>query len=183
MNVDLGLLVLRLAVGGVVLAHGLIKIGWPISMGMGGMAAVRGTAGFFGGLGFWPPMFWALVSIVAEIGGSLLMILGLGGPIGPGIVFGDMVIVTIVAHWPAGFWAGGGKQMPGVEFPIPVTAGALAVALIGNGGWSLDAALNLTYATELSWIWLALMLAGDVVLLAIRAARRGSTEQAATPSS
>jgi len=182
MNVDLGLLVLRVAVGGVVLAHGLIKVGWPISMGMRGMAAVRGTAGFFGGLGFWPPMFWALVSILAEIGGSLLMILGLGGPIGPGIVFGDMVIVTIVAHWPAGFWSGGGKQAAGVEFPIPITAGALAVALIGNGRWSLDAALNVTYASELIWIWLALMVAGDVVLLAIRTVRRPSS-QTASPKS
>jgi putative oxidoreductase len=180
MNIDLGLLVLRLAVGGVVLAHGLIKIGWPISMGMRGMAAVRGTAGFFGNLGFWPPMFWAIVSIVAEIGGSLLMILGLGGPIGPGLVFGDMVVVTIVAHWPAGFWAGGGKQAAGVEFPIPITAGALAVTLIGNGGWSLDAALKLTYATELMPIWLGLMLAGDVVLLATRARRGASPGQPAS---
>ncbi len=180
MNVDLGLLVLRVAVGGVVLAHGLIKIGWPISMGMRGMAAVRGTAGFFGNLGFWPPLFWALVAIGAEIGGSLLMILGLGGPIGPGVVFGDMVVVTLVAHWPAGFWAGGGKQAAGVEFPIPITAGALAVALIGNGGWSLDAAFNLTYASELIPAWLALMIAGDVVLLAIRAARRASAPHRAS---
>jgi len=93
-----------------------------------------------------------------------------------------MVIVTIVAHWPAGFWAGGGKQAAGVEFPIPITAGALAVALIGNGRWSLDAALNVTYASELIWIWLALMVAGDVVLLAIRAVRQASS-QTASPES
>ena len=177
MNEDLGLLVMRLAVGGVVLAHGLIKIGWPISMGMRGTAAIRGTSGFFAGLGFWPPLFWTFVSIAAEIGGGLLMIFGLGGPIGAGVVFGDLVIVTIVAHWPAGFWAGGGKQMAGVEFPIPLTAGALAVALIGHGGWSLDAALGLTYPIELTWGWLALMLAGDVALLVIRAVRQRSTSQ------
>src|SRR6266508_6008546 len=172
MNVDLGLLVLRVAVGGVVLAHGLLKIGWPVSMGMRGTAAVRGVADFFGGLRFWPPMFWALTAIVAEIGGSLLTILGLGGPIGPGLIFGDMVIVTLVAHWPAGFWAGGGKQMAGVEFPIPLTAGGLAIALIGNGGWSVDAAVGLTYPIELTWAWLGLMILGDIALLAIRAARR-----------
>jgi putative oxidoreductase len=169
---DLGLLILRLGVGGVVLAHGIIKIGWPISMGQRGMAAVRGAAGWFESLGFWPPMFWALVAIVAEIGGSLLMILGLGGPIGPGLVFGDMVIVTIVAHVPAGFWAGGGKQMAGWEFPVPITAGALAVALIGNGGWSLDRLLNLTYPDWLTPAWIGLMILGDVILLAIRAGRR-----------
>jgi len=174
-SADLGLFVLRLAVGGIVLAHGAIKIGWPISMGPArGIAAIRGVGGFFGGLGFWPPMFWALVAVVAEIGGSLLMILGLGGPIGPGLVFGDMLIVTIVAHWPAGFWAGGGKQMAGWEFPVPLTAGALAVALIGNGGWSLDALLGTTYPDWLTWAWLALMLIGDAALLAIRASRRSA---------
>jgi putative oxidoreductase len=175
---DLGLLVLRVSVGGVVLAHGLIKIGWPISMGpQRGVAAVRGVAGFFDNLRFWPPMLWALVAIIAEIGGSLLMIFGLGGPIGPGLVFGDMLIVTIVAHWPAGFWAGGGKQMAGWEFPLPITAGALAVALIGNGGWSLDAALNLTYPDWLTPAWIGLMLAGDIALLAIRASRRTPAAQ------
>ena len=61
---DLGLLVLRLAIGGIVIAHGFIKIGWPISFGNRGTAAVRGVAGFFGGLGFWPPMFWAITSII-----------------------------------------------------------------------------------------------------------------------
>jgi putative oxidoreductase len=170
---DLGLLVLRVAVGGVVLAHGLIKIGWPISMGPArGVAAVRGVGQFFGGMGFWPPLFWAVVAVVAEIGGTLLMIFGLGGPIGPGLVFGDMLIVTIVAHWPAGFWAGGGKQMAGWEFPVPITAGALAVALIGNGRWSLDYLLGLTYSETFTLIWLALMFAGDVVLLAVRASRQ-----------
>ncbi len=179
MNVDLGLLVLRVAVGGVVLAHGLLKIGWPVSMGSRGSAAVHGVAGFFGGLGFWPPMFWALTAIVAEIGGSLLMILGLGGPIGSGLVFGDMVIVTIVAHMPAGFWAGGGKQIAGVEFPIPLTAGALAIALIGSGGWSLDAALRLTYPDWLLPWWLIIMLAGDITLLVIRAVRQRSAQPSA----
>jgi putative oxidoreductase len=182
MNVDLGLLVLRVAVGGVLLAHGLIKIGWPISMGPArGMAAVRGLAGWFGSLGFWPPMLWALVSIVAEIGGGLLTTFGLGGPIGPGLIFGDMVIVTLVAHWPAGFWAGGGKQIAGVEFPIPLTAGGLAIALIGNGRWSVDAAVGLAYPIELTWAWLGVMVLGDIALLAIRVARR-TAPAAATQS-
>jgi putative oxidoreductase len=169
---DPGLFILRVAVGGVVFAHGAIKIGWPISLGQRGMPAVRGVSGFFGNLGFWPPMLWAVAAIVAEFGGSLLMILGLGGPIGPGLVFGDMLIVTIVAHWPAGFWAGGGKQMAGWEFPVPITAGALAVSLIGNGRWSLDSLLNLTYPDWLAPTWIGLMLVGDVVLLAIRANRK-----------
>jgi hypothetical protein len=74
-------------------------------------------------------------------------------------------------------WAGGGKQMAGWEFPLPITAGALAVALIGNGGWSLDALLGLTYPEWLIPVWVGLMLLGDVVLLGIRAGRRAPASQ------
>ena len=179
MTADLGLLVLRLAIGGVVIAHGFIKIGWPISLGEAhGWTALRGVAGWFGGLGFWPPMFWAVVATVAEIAGSIVTILGLGGPIGPGLLFGNLVIVTLVAHVPQGFWAGGGKQLAGVEFPIPLTAGALAIALIGNGSWSLDTLFGLSYPDWLLPAWLALMLAGDAILLVIRAFRLRATKPA-----
>ena len=46
-------------------------------------------------------------------------------PLGDAIL--DLVVVTIVAHWNQGFWAGGGKV--GWEFPVPLAAGALAIAL------------------------------------------------------
>lgn len=175
MNVDLGLLVLRLAVGGVIVAHGLMKLGWVGGSGVRGMAAVRGTAGWFGSLGLWPPLFWALVSVLAEAGGGLLIILGLGGPIGPGVVFGDLVIVTLVAHWPKGFWAHNG----GIEFPVPLAAAAFALAVVGNGGWSLDAALGLAYPDWLLPAWLILMVAGDALLLAIQASRTSRIERPA----
>jgi len=107
------------------------------------------------------------------------MILGLGGPVGPAIVFGDMVIVTLTAHWPYGFWAS--PQGVGVEFPIPLTAGALALTLIGHGGWALDAALGLSYPGWLMPAVLILAIAGDAALLAIRALRRSSPGRVAAP--
>jgi putative oxidoreductase len=168
-NTDLALAALRLAVGVVIIAHGAIKIGWPISMGPArGIDALRTTAGWFASLGFWPPTFWAAMSVLAEFGGGLLIIAGLGGPIGPGLVFGDLIVVTIVAHWPNGFWA----QKNGWEFPILLLAGSFALALIGFGTWSLDAALNLTYPEWLTPAWLALNIVGAAALLAIRATRK-----------
>lgn len=72
-----------------------------------------------------------IVAIVAEVGGSLLTILGVGGPIGRGLLFGDMLTVTLVIHWPQSFWVAGGKA--GAEFSIPLAAGALTtVALLGS---------------------------------------------------
>ena len=55
--------------------------------------------------------------ILAEAGGGVLTILGLGGPIGPGIVAGDLVVAIIVAHIPKGFWASQG----GWEFLAPIS--------------------------------------------------------------
>jgi putative oxidoreductase len=177
---DLGLLILRLAVGGVIFAHGAIKIGWPVSMSEArGGAALRSVAGWFGSLGFWPAMFWAVVSLVAEFVGGILIILGLGGPIGPGLVFGDMIVVTLVAHWSNGFWV----TKNGWEFPILLVAGSFAVALVGFGAWSLDAALSLTYADWLAPVWLVVTAIGAGVLLVIRASRQASNQDDAASAS
>ena len=162
MNTDLALFVLRVVVGGVVMQHGLLKMG---IVGQGG--SIAGVAGWFNGMGLRPGKFWALVSTTAEALGGLLMVLGLGGPLGPGIVAGDLIVVTIVAHVPQGFWAGGGKV--GWEFPVPMVAGAFAIALLGNGGWSIDGALGLGYSDQLRWAWLAIVAVGTVAALAARA--------------
>ncbi len=160
MNTDLGLLVLRIAVGVVIFAHGAMKLGW---VGKGG--SIAGVGGWFDSMGMKPGVFWAIVAAVAEAGGGVLTVLGLGGPIGPSIVAADLVVVTIVAHLPKGFWVTNG----GWEFPVPLAAGAFAIALIGNGAWSLDALLGLTYPDTLAQAWGALMVAGVVLVLVIRA--------------
>src|SRR5207237_683294 len=95
---------LRVVVGGVVMMHGLLKLGW---VGKGG--SIPGVAGWFNSLGLQPGLFWAVVATTAEALGGLLMVVGLGGPLGAGIVAADLIVVTIVAHVGQGFWAGGGK--------------------------------------------------------------------------
>src|SRR5207247_3656892 len=86
MNADLAILVLRVVVGGVVAMHGFLKLGW---VGKGG--SIAGVAGWFNGIGLRPGIFWALVATLAEAGGGRLIVLGLGGPLGPGTVSGDIV--------------------------------------------------------------------------------------------
>lgn len=162
MTLDLALLLLRMVIGAVVIQHGLLKLG---IVGKGG--SPKGVAGWFNSLGLRPGAFWAWTAIAAEVGGSLLMILGLGGPIGPAIMAGDLVVVTIVVHWPQGFWAGGGKV--GWEFPLPLAASSLAIALAGNGTWSLDRLLGITYPDWLLPAWLVIVAAGVVLALGVRA--------------
>jgi len=160
-NSDLALLVLRVAVGVVIAMHGLMKLGW---VGKGGSPA--GVAGWFEGqLGFKPGLFWVWVAIFAEGLGGVLMALGLFGPFPAAAVFADLVVVTIVAHVPKGFWAGNG----GWEFPVPLAAGALAVALIGNGAYSLDAVLGLTYSDTLVGLWWIAMVVGVALVFISRA--------------
>ena len=161
MNADLALVVLRVVVGGIVMQHGLLKLGL---VGKGG--SVAGVAGWFNGMGLKPGMFWALVAVAAEAGGGILTVLGLGGPLGPGILAADMIVVTVVAHVPQGFWAGGGKV--GWEFPLPLATAAFAIALLGNGGWSLDSFLGLTYSDQVRWVWLGIMAVGVVLALGAR---------------
>jgi putative oxidoreductase len=162
MTADLALLVLRVVVGGVVAMHGLLKLGW---VGQGG--SIAGVAGWFNSLGLRPGLFWALVATLAEAGGGVLTVVGLGGPIGPGLIAADLVVVTVVAHWAQGFWAGGGKV--GWEFPLPLAAAGFALAVLGHGAWSLDRLLALTYPDWLLGAWLALMAVGAVLALAARA--------------
>src|SRR3989442_15951433 len=109
MNADLAIFVLRVVVGGVVAMHGFLKLGW---VGQGG--SVAGVAGWFNGLGLRPGIFWALVATLAEAGGGTLMVLGLGGPIGPGGVVGGLRLVAVVGRWGAGVWAGRGQGGGGV---------------------------------------------------------------------
>lgn len=49
------------------------------------------------------------------------------------------------------------------------SAGGLAIALVGNGVWSLDALLGLTSPDWLPSAWLALMAIGAVLALVARA--------------
>ena len=160
-NTDLALLVLRVAVGVVIAMHGFLKLGW---VGKGGSPA--GVAGWFeNALGFRPGVFWAWVSILAEGLGGVLVALGLFGPFPAAAVAADLVVVTIVAHVPKGFWATEG----GWEFPVPLAAGAFAVALIGNGAYSLDAVLGLKYSDSLVGLWWIAMVVGIALALISRA--------------
>jgi putative oxidoreductase len=144
-----------------VIPHGLLKLG---VVGKGG--SISGVAGWFNSMGLRPGLFWAYMAVLAEAGGGLLTVVGLGGPIGPGLLAADLSVVTVVAHWNQGFWAGGGKV--GWEFPLPLATGALAIALAGNGAWSLDRLLGVAYPDWLVTGWLAFMAAGALGALGVR---------------
>ena len=129
---DLGLLALRVGVGGTLAAHGVQKLfGW---FGGGGL---DGTGGFFDSVGFTPGRTNAMIAGAAEAGGGALLALGLATPAAGSAVAGTMVVAASM-HQDQGFFAiDGGWEYPGV---LALTGAALALG--GPGRLSLDAALG-----------------------------------------
>ncbi|HET7031390.1 MAG TPA: DoxX family protein, partial [Candidatus Limnocylindrales bacterium] len=130
---DLGLLVLRLAVGLTFAAHGAQKaFGWWGGSGWMGWHAVMAR------LGFRPPAVFGAISIAAELVGGGLLAVGFLTPLAALILIGQGVVIIAKSHWARGFW----NRDNGFEFPLALLAGTIAIALIGPGGASLDARLR-----------------------------------------
>ena len=137
--VNLALLVLRVCVGGMILAHG-----WNHLFGPGG---VEGTASWFASIGLRPGRLHAVLASLTELVAGLLLILGLGMPFAAGALAGVMVVAWITAHRTNGFFIFRPGQ--GWEYVMVVTAVALAMGTVGAGAWSLDGLWDL----ELSGWW------------------------------
>src|SRR5439155_16281523 len=84
---DIGLLILRLTMGGLLAGHGSQKLfGWFSGPGL------KGTAGWLESLGLKPGTPWATVAAASEFGGGTLTALGLLHPLGPIATMGGMVM-------------------------------------------------------------------------------------------
>ncbi|MGW7595776.1 DoxX family protein [Streptomyces asiaticus] len=125
---DLGLLALRLGVGGVLVAHGTQKLfGW-----CGGDGLAR-TAEVMEAMGFRPGRASAVVAGLGEAGGGLLLALGFATPAAGSAAAGTMAGAVSV-NAPAGFFA----QSGGYEFPALLGCSAAALGISGPGRYSLD---------------------------------------------
>lgn len=133
---DLALLLARLFFGLGLAVHGTQKLfGW---FGGHGLA---GTGGFFEHqLGFRPGRLFALAAGLGELGGGLLVALGLLGPVGPALMVSVMVVAALTVHIKHGFLA----TNNGVETPLLYAVSAALLAVVGPGAFALDTALGLT---------------------------------------
>src|SRR5215831_571761 len=130
-DMDIGLLVLRLAVGLTMAAHGGQKLfGW-----FGGYG-IAGTGGFMESLGFRPGKVHATLAGLSELVGGLLIALGLLTPVGAALVLTVMVVAIGSVHLPKGFFVSDG----GFEYNLVIMSTVVALAFAGPGAYSLDAA-------------------------------------------
>jgi putative oxidoreductase len=167
---EIGLLLLRSAVGLTLAAHGAQKLfGWFGGYGL------DGTGGFLETLGFRPGRRQALIAGLVEFGGGLLLALGLLTPVAAAAIVAVMLVAVVAVHLKAGFFVTGG----GYEYNLVIAVAALAVAFTGPGALSVDALLGLELSGAF-WGTAALIagVAGGAIPLAGRA--HGGTLETAT---
>lgn len=133
-ELDLGLLVLRLALGPMLVVHG-----WNKVFGAGGLS---GTEGWFASLGLRPAWLHARLAPVNEIGAGVLMTLGLLNGLAAMAFVGLMLVATFTDHRGKGYFVFKG----GWEYTVLVAMVAVAIAALGPGEWSLDHAIGLDLA-------------------------------------
>ena len=140
--VSYGLLVIRVVLGGTMAVHGSQKLfGW-----FGGPGP-RGTAGFLSELGFGFAPFLAIVVGMSELGGGLLLALGLFTPFAAFLVAAVMVTAVASVHWKKGFFATSG----GYEFNLLIYAVSVGLAGTGPGRFSIDSATG--WIGSISGLW------------------------------
>ena len=164
MDTDLGLLLVRLALGPMLLVHGWNKVAGP-----GGL---RGTTRWFDGLGLRPAWLHARVAAATELAGGLLVTLGLLTGLSATAFVGLMTVATLTDHRGKGYFVFKG----GWEYTLLVGMVAVGLAAAGPGAWSLDGLLGLNLAGT---AWAAAALAGGVGaawLLLATSYRRGVTQ-------
>jgi len=132
-QIDVGLLVVRVCIGGFLAYHGYNKI-----FGGGGLS---GTAAWFGSIGMKWPHLQARLAAATEIGAGLALAFGLFTSLSAAGVIGIMIVAIVVAHAKVGFFVFLPNQ--GWEYCATIALMAWSVGVIGPGRWSLDHALDI----------------------------------------
>src|SRR5262245_14128018 len=160
---DTGLLIIRLAAGLVMAAHGSQKL-----LGWFGGYGIAGTGAHFERIGFRPGRPFAAAAAAGETFGGVLMALGFLGPVGPAAVLSVMIVAALAVHWQNGFFV----TTNGIEVPFLYAAVSVGLALTGAGRYSIDAWLGLAsnWTPALTLSALAVAVAGGLVSLKMRSA-------------
>jgi putative oxidoreductase len=124
-NLDLALLLLRVALAAIMLTHGLPKV-----------TGFSHTVEFFTSVGIPLPAVAAGFAVLAEVAGSILILLGIAVDIAGLALVIDMAGAIIFVKLEKGF--------SGFEFEFILLVVALALALAGPGRYAVGAGSNRT---------------------------------------
>lgn len=132
---DLGLLLARLLLGTILIAHG-----WQKVSDLGAAQAM------FEGMDVPLPQVSAILAAAIEFGGGIALILGLLTPVAGVLVFLNMLGAALIAHVGNGILASDG----GWELPGAIGAAALALAAAGPGRIAVDALVTRSRSATVS---------------------------------
>ena len=152
--VDVGALLLRLVVGGTLVAHG-----WNHMFGGG---RLPGTARWFASIGFRHSRVHALLASVGEVAAGASLVLGLLTAAGAAAVVATMLVALVANHWRNGFFIF--RPGEGYEYVLMISVVAMAIGALGPGRISLDHALGIDLR---GWGGLVLAAAGGAVAAAL----------------
>ncbi len=139
---DLGLFVLRVAVGAIAMAHGSQKLfGWwngPRISGFEDFLSNSPNPGIGFNSDAAKPL--AIVGALSESLGGLMLVIGLLTPIAGSAVLGVMIIAaTYKSTLAGGVWFfASGQNGPGIEYEIFLGIAAAVIILVGPGKIALD---------------------------------------------
>lgn len=131
--VNLVLLVFRVVIGAVFLAHGINHIF------RGGKIA--GTARWFEGLGMKPGILHAWLASLIEVAAAAMLFAGALTPFAGAGVIGVMLVAWITNHRGNGFFIF--RPGEGWEYVMTLTFCGLLLAVLGAGEWSVDHAAGI----------------------------------------
>ncbi len=137
-SVNFALLVARIVLAGVFLAHGINHI-------IGG-GKIAGTARWFESLGMRPGILHAWMASLTEVGAGVLLVLGLLTPVAGAGVVGVMLVAWITNHLRNGFFIF--RPGEGWEYVMTLTMVGVVVGTLGPGQWSIDG-----HVSALSDLW------------------------------
>jgi putative oxidoreductase len=124
---DAGFALMRIMLAVVFLYHGAQKL-----FGLFGGAGLEGFAGYLDGMGIPVPQLAAFLAALAEFGGGIVLLAGIGFRFGlPPLVF-TMLVASFGAH--------GGKfgiQNGGMEYALTLAVMVAGLILTGPGSWTL----------------------------------------------
>lgn len=124
-STDFGLLLLRIALGGLMLFHGMHKLIYGVGF-IGDMLAAIGL-----------PSFIAYGSLLAELVASLMIICGIWTRLASVVFAGNMVVAILMAHASDMFSL---SPMTGglvIELPLLYLLGAAVLCLTGGGRFAV----------------------------------------------